>query len=162
MRNKNVLVVGVGQGQELYGFHKRGAHVSGLDISKNSFVRFGRDFQMYNWENLVGKYDVVTMHLVAQHLSDTQLRKYLLILSLHLSPKGKIYIQFLNRIGGDEIKLKSLETKTNFKSGGRSRNLKDILNLMAVCDLNVLDFFVSDVFKENQLVHISIIASGTK
>jgi|688.fasta_scaffold174589_2 hypothetical protein len=117
---------------------------------------------MYNWENLVGKFEIVTMHLVAQHLSNTQLRKYLLILKDHLSIKGKIHIQFLNRIGGDEVNFKSLEAKTNLKSGGRSRNLKDILNLMVDCNLNVEDFFVSDVFKEQKLLHVSIIASGAK
>ena len=116
LEGKSLLVIGVGQGQELVSALKDGAKVSGLDISSNARDLFKNLGDMYDWETLKGTYDLIIMHLVAQHMSDKSLNSSLEKLTRHLKPGGILKIQFAGLLNGKYDAGNHEESEVNMKS----------------------------------------------
>lgn len=159
LAQRNVLVIGVGRGTELFGFRAAGAHASGLDISEEARTRFAGEFSMFSQETITGTFDLMVMHLVAQHMSDEALVALLAALEPHLSTKGELHIQFACPIHPRQAPG-AAESATNLMGGGRTREILEILAL-AEKSFTVTDLRVIAVFPEHRAYHLAATLSRT-
>jgi hypothetical protein len=154
LTNLKALVIGVGQGNELHGFRDAGAIVSGLDIAEAARERFATEFPMYTEETLSGTFDVMVMHLVAQHMSNAQLARLLGTLSPHLSPDGLLHVQFACPLGTEEDEALKTEAAMTLKRGLRTRQILEIIGL-ADPAFSIADLRFIGAFPEYRMYHLA-------
>jgi cyclopropane fatty-acyl-phospholipid synthase-like methyltransferase len=154
-----ILVIGVGQGKELYGAQRAGAKVFGLDISQKAREKFNNDFVIYDWTNIDGHFDIIIMHLVAQHVSNKELLKMLKSCKAHLATGGIFHVQFSVPLNLRESQIPAdIEELPFLMSGSRVRSIKNILELYEDAGLILEEVLVTQVFKEFQSLHLVVSA----
>jgi hypothetical protein len=161
LQGKRVLVVGPGgEGPELYGAAERGAVAAGLDISEIARNKFSKDFPMYDWTGLRGKYDEVWIHLVAQHMSDSDLNAGLTTLAEHLNKGAKIRIQFAVPYYPNKfIRAESSNSLASCKSGSNIRNFRFVYRLCRKAGFRIRDCKVSSLYPEHKSAHLTVVLS---
>lgn len=143
----------------MVGALKDGAKVSGLDISSNARDRFKNLGVMYDWNTLEGTYDLIIMHLVAQHMSDKSLSSSLEKLTRCLKTRGILKIQFAGLLNGKYGAVNHEESEVNLKGGGRVRSILEIINLHKEAGLIVKDMRVTSFHSNYNSVHFVVESS---
>jgi hypothetical protein len=153
LRGLRALVIGVGQGQELHGFRDRGALPAGLDVSTTAIQRFGTEFPMFSKDTLRGAFDIMTMHLVTQHMSDVQVDDLFAVLADHLAPDGILHVQFAGRVADGSGPQGHEESLAALKEGARTRKILEVLRL---CEghFTVTDLRVSGMYPAYASYHL--------
>jgi len=135
-KSRSILDIGVGSGSEVKALSRLGKEVSCLDtcpeaISKVSdFIEFGYIFGECKLpENC---FDLAISHLVAQHMSDTNLKRQLREVVQSLSSDGVLAIQIANSIQNQqgEVDWKKNQSLLNQKKGGVLRTIEQFEELI--------------------------------
>jgi len=128
-----VLNIGVGQGFCTRALAELGCKVHALDISPVALAKI-RDSVQATWlpsqlKDLPSEtFDLAISHLVAQHMSDTDLSEQIREVVRALKPSGVFAIQFAFSLNGAEASTK--ETNLGLKVGGICRSLEQMQTLV--------------------------------
>lgn len=156
-KGKKVLVVGVGQGTEIDGFKSLQFDVSGLDIVDDLDKKFNTT--IYSYSNLRGRYDLIVMHLVAQHMDDFTLRNAFNLLNHHLKESGSLFVQFAISFGEH---LKSDQSISLQKNGSITRIYSEINDIAFKSNLIISEFNIKRYYPEYGMCHASVLFHKVK
>ena len=127
-----ILVVGVGTGATANHLSNLGYEVSVLDITDLSFNLLDQNIKgrylVANYEELpLGYFSFILHHLVAQHMSDEDLRLQIDVLFNSLSDGGLLKLQFASSLidGSNDIKSSEMDQKLGrvLRSVGRMESM---------------------------------------
>jgi hypothetical protein len=158
----SILVVGVGEGAELFGGVELGGDVAGLDISVEARNKFVDQFKMYDWNSLSGVYDEIWIHLVVQHMSDLDLKQRLIKLREHSKLNTKLRIQFATPYHSSHWRNReAMNSLDSLKSGSNIRGLAIIQDMLLQTGWNIIELRCTGKFKKYKSSHATVIATPT-
>jgi ubiquinone/menaquinone biosynthesis C-methylase UbiE len=126
---KSVLNIGVGQGHCTRALSERGCRVQALDISPVALARVS-DCVAATWlpsqlkELPTGVFDLAISHLVAQHMSDSDLSQQIREVVRSLNADGVFALQFAFALNGNDNETE--EKPANIKDGSMRRSLETV------------------------------------
>jgi hypothetical protein len=155
INGSNVLVNGVGQGNELFGAQSEGANVQGYDLVVPPAEAL-KVFEIFDPSNRPpsSSFDLILCHLVFQHCDDLTSIEILKIIELSLKDAGTAKIQFSIPMY-DFVEKKDLNLDV-LKSGSNHRDITAIYKLFENTNLKILKFQPTKYFAEFKIVHATL------
>ena len=134
-RGQTILNVGIGLGYDTHALHERGLRISALDISPTALARV-RNITQDAWLATEldrvphDRFDWILSYLVAQHMSDADLRDQFRHLIPALKQNGIFAIQFAESPGTDVTRR---NTSPQQKLGGACRSYDEMEAMATEC-----------------------------